>query len=370
MAAMRIPGVRAQLRPLKLLVTDLVAAREAGHGRQAIDILLCDPMGLAVDSAGNVYVSDRDRGLVWMVDHGGIARIFAGTGRRGPALDGRARRVSLSSPEGIAIHPDGSVFIADAANSVVLRVDARGRAVRIAGTGAPGYSGDGGPATAARLDRPSDVRLDSRGNLYIADVRNHRVRMVDTAGVIRTAAGTGAPGLAADGSPATESPLDSPWGIDLDPWDRLWIADSENHRIRVLGPDGILTTVAGTGLPGHSGDGGPGADATLDTPQGLFVTADGYAYIGDEHNHAVRVLGPDGIMRPFMGTGAPGRAPDGAPALTAALNDPESILVRPDGSVLITDGDNGRVIVVTPDGLTRNFAGRPDDGTCQRRPAA
>ena len=168
-----------------------------GDGRPASELLLCYPMGLAINRAGDLLISDRGRErrgrVVWRIDAKGIAHIVAGTGRRGPATEGWALKLTFERPEGLAVSADGSVFLSDGFNHSVYRIAADGRVERVAGTGSPGFSGDGGIASQAMLFRPADIRLDRAGNLFIADVRNHRVRKVDPSGRITTVAGTGAP---------------------------------------------------------------------------------------------------------------------------------------------------------------------------------
>ena len=254
--------------------------------------------------------------------------------------------------------PLGQILFVDNVNHVLLRVASDGTITRIAGTGAPGYSGDGGPANEAALNAPYDVHRDSQGNIYIADTSNHRIRKVSPHGIITTVAGIGEPGYAGDDGPATEAKLNKPYNILIDGKDRLLIADSNNHVIRRVDDNGVITTIVGSGRKGYAGDGGPALEARLDTPQALFLAAKPLLYVGDEHNHVVRVLGPDGTLSHLIGTGEPGFAADGTPARVAPLNDPEGILVREDGSIIILDGDNRRVIEIDTEGCARNFAGR------------
>ncbi len=208
------------------------------------------------------------------------------------------------------------------------------------------------------LDTPHDVRLDSQGNLYIADVYNHRIRKVDRNGMITTVAGSGVAGFSGDGGLATEARLNTPWGLLIDREDNLLIADSENHRIRKVGRDGTITTLAGSGERGYDGDGGPAQSAKFDTPQALALDVNGRLYIGDEHNHAIRIVEPDGSIRTLIGGRGPGFSGDGLAVLHAQVNDPESLWIRPDGSVLVTDRGNARVRLVSPSGIISTWAGR------------
>ncbi|MGH8602032.1 MAG: hypothetical protein ACREXR_04420, partial [Gammaproteobacteria bacterium] len=216
---------------------------ESGDGRAATEILLRDPGGLAEDSNGNIYISDRS-GFVWKVDPIGVAHVIAGIGRRGTAHTGIAALNSeLGSPEGVAVDRRNRVYFADSFNSVVLRIEQDGKLTRIAGDGTAGYDGDGGPATSASLKRPFDIRFDSRANLYIVDVGNNRIRRVDGNGIIRTVAGVGMSGYSGDGGLATAARLNEPYGAYVDVDGNLYIADSGNHVIRKVDKSGVIHTV-------------------------------------------------------------------------------------------------------------------------------
>jgi sugar lactone lactonase YvrE len=357
--------VRGELRlALRRLHSPALAPGELGDGGPARALRLFDPMGLAQDPDGNVFVSDRGRGLrgrlIWRITPDGVAHALAGTGSKGDPLPGvEALRSPLRSPEGLCLDAAGRLVFADQAASLVLRIDAAGRLERVAGTGARGFGGDGGPATDATLHQPYDVRADSRGNLFVADVANHRIRRIGADGIITTVAGTGEAGYSGDGGPAREARLHTPYGVFLDARDRLWIADTENHVVRRVDGDGTITTVAGTGRRGFGGDGGPAREALLDAPQSLWIDAGGRVFVGDEHNHAVRVIDPDGTISTLAGDGRPGRAEDGAAGARARLRDPEAVLLRPDGTLLVTDGDNGRVVRLDRAGRLQPFAGAP-----------
>jgi sugar lactone lactonase YvrE len=338
-----------------------------GDGRPASQLLLCYPMGLAINQAGELLISDRGRErrgrVVWRIDSQGIAHIVAGTGRRGRATEKSALKLNLEKPEGLAVAADGSVFVSDGFNHSVYRIAPDGAVQRIAGTGSPGFSGDGGLASHALLFRPADIRMDKAGNLFIADVRNHRVRKVDPSGRITTVAGTGEPGFSPDGTPADRAQLDTPWGLGLDLHDRLLIADGANHRVRRVEDDGRLVTLAGTGRQGFDGDGGLATKASLNFPEGLFVDRRGRLFIGDEWNNAVRVVDTDGIISTVIGTGFPGRAWIGGVARRSPVDDPENIVVTTDG-VVISDGNNGRVIRIADDGIIHLVAGRGETAAC------
>jgi DNA-binding beta-propeller fold protein YncE len=249
------------------------------------------------------------------------------------------------------------VYFADSYNHVVLRIDQDGTLRRVAGTGRPGQGNEGVPARESALNQPYDVRVDPAGNLYIADFGNHRVRRVDPDGMIRTVAGTGKPGYSGDGGPATRAQLHGPYGVFPDAKLGLLIADTYNHVIRAVDRRGRIRTLAGTGTRGYGGDGGPALSATFDSPQGLAMTGRGSILVGDEHNHAIRVIEPGGIVRTLGGSGRAGFSPDGTPAEGARLADPENMLPADEGAVLFTEAGSGRVRYVGSDGRLGTLVG-------------
>lgn len=338
----------------------------AGSGQPARAISMFDPVGLAEDARGNLYFADRGSGaragvhighFIWRIVPSGMAEVVAGTGIKGTPGDGQqALEADLGAPAGLAMDSTGRLHFADPYNHIVMRIEADGRLTRIAGTGEPGFSGDGGSARDAALNKPYDIDLDAAGNLYIADYANHRVRMVAPDGRIATLAGTGTPGYSGDHGPPAQAQLNGVYGVHVHQDGRLLIADSGNHVVRQVARDGTITTLAGTGEAGNSGDGGPAERARLDAPESLFVDAAGRLYVGDESNHNIRVIEPAGIITTLIGDGAPGYAMVGQPASEAPLNDPEYLLVRADGTFVISDGDTGRLLTLD-DGKVAVVAG-------------
>jgi hypothetical protein len=256
------------------------------------------------------------------------------------------------------VDKSGNLLIADSFNHSILKLEHDGYFTRVAGNGQRGYSGDGKQATEAQLAFPYDIRLDSKGNLFIADVHNQCIRKVDGNGVISTVAGTGLKGYSGDGGPAVKAKLNMPYGIIIDKDDNLLIADSDNNVIRKVSGDGIINTIAGTGQVGYEGDGGSALAAKFNSPQAFALDDIGRLYINDEHNNAIRFIDTDGKVRSLIGVKGPGFSGDGGPASAAQIADPENIMVRRNGSVLICARDNSRLRIVTPDGIINTFAGK------------
>jgi YD repeat-containing protein len=275
---------------------------------------------------------------------------YAGDG--GPA--GKAR---LNRPEKITLGPDGTLYIADTRNHRIRRVSPDGVITTLTGTGDAGSAGDGGPAGQAQLNQPQSVALGPDGSLYIADTGNHRIRRVTQDGTITTVAGTGSSGYSGDGNPAGQARLNRPEGVDVAPDGTLYIADTGNHRIRQVTPDGVIATFAGTGVNGYSGDGGIAGQAQLNQPQSVALGPNGSLYIADTGNHRIRRVMPDGIITTLAGTGVRGESEDGTPAVDARLNRPEEIDVGPDGILYIADTGNYRIRRVIPQGIITTLAG-------------
>lgn len=284
--------------------------------------------------------------------HGSITT-FAGTTGGMAGDGGPASLARLSAPQGVATAPDGGVLIADAGNHRIRRVAPDGIIGTIAG-GVQGLGGDGGPAVAADLDSPAGVALLHDGSILIADTGNHRIRRISPAGTITTVAGT-TRGLSGDGGPAVAARLDSPWAIAPTADGGYLVADAGNGRVRRIDASGVITTVAGT-VPGMDGDGGPATAARLSDPRGLTVTADGGFLIADRGNGRVRRVGPDGVITTVAGAGL-GFAGDGGTGASALLAGPASVLPLEHGGLLIADTGSERVRRVTPLGAVVTAAG-------------
>jgi YD repeat-containing protein len=337
-----------------------------GDGGPAIAASFGNPSDVAVGPDGSLYVSDGFAGRVRRVAPDGIISNFAGDGSRlgtGYGGDGGlATAAALNYPSGLALGRDGSVYIADSHNDRIRRVGPDGIITTVAGIGTKSCGafscipavGDGGPAIAAELNSPRALALGPDGSLYVAEMYD-RIRRVGTDGIITTVAGTGTEGYGGDGGPATEALLYAPRSMAIGPDGSLFIADSNNFRIRRVGTDGIITTVAGTGASGYSGEGGPATAAMLNWPSCVAVGPDGSLFIADSGSGStdwthdrIRRVGPDGIITTIAGTGASGFGGDGGLPTAAGLYDPRGLALAPDGSLYIADRGNLRIRRVAP----------------------
>ncbi len=329
----------------------------SGDGGPATLAQLHDPSGITVDGAGNVFIADYGNNRVRKVTPNGVISTIAGNGTQGFSGDGGpAASAQLYYPWGVAVDAAGNLFIGDWGNSRVRKVTPGGVISTVAGNGAEGFSGDGGPAASAQLRHPYGVALDGAGNLLIADCGNNRVRKMTPDGVISTVAGGGTSGLG-DGGPAFSAQLYYPWSVAVDAVGDLFIADSWNSRIRKVTPSGVISTVAGNGIWGFSGDGGPATSAQLFHPWGVSVDTAGHLFIADYGNNRIRKVTPDGVISTAAGNGTEGFCGDGGPATSAQVNNAQGMTVDAAGNLFIADTGNNRVRKVTPDGVISTVAG-------------
>ena len=344
----------------------------SGDGGPATSASLNQPSSVAVDTAGNLYIVDKDNQRIRKVTPGGTITTVAGNGDFGFTGDGGpATSASLNFPRGVAVDADGNLYIADTYSNRIRKVTPGGTITTVAGSGsadpgAGGFSGDGGPATSASLNFPTSAALDALGNLYIADLGNHRVRKVTPGGTITTVAGSGPPGaFSGDGGSATSASLNLPSGVAVDAAGNLFIADLINERVRKVDAIGIITTVAGNGSFGFSGDGGQATDAELARPADVAVDAAGDLYIADTDNQRVRKVTSGGIITTVAGNGNIGFSGDGGPAISAELHlssGAGGVAVDADNNLYIADTNNGRIRKVTPGGTISTVAG--SDAPC------
>jgi cysteine-rich repeat protein len=334
-----------------------------GDGAPAIFAELQDPGDVAVDGLGRVAIADTDNNVVREIAVDGSISTVAGTGTPGYRGDAAAAiAAELASPAGVAIDAAGRILIADTANSVVRRIESDGTISTIAGNGSIAYGGDNGPATEAALAFPIGVAVDASGDVFLADAFNQRVRRVDTAGTITTVAGTGTSGFAGDGGPGSGAELASPWGLAIDAQGALWIADMTNQRLRELATDGTISTIAGNGTLGVGGEGGVATGAQLSNPFGVAVDATGRIVIADNFHQRIRRVELDGTIHTIAGTGLQGYSGDGAAATDAELNGPDGVAIDAMGRIYIADTYNHAIRRVDLDGTIHTIAGTGQQG--------
>jgi RHS repeat-associated protein len=318
-------------------------AGSSGDGGPATEAQLSFPMAVVEAPDGSLYIAEQGSHRVRRVDPDGTISTFAGGRGAGFSGDGGpAAEAQLFHPRGVAVGSDGSLYIADRSNHRVRRVSPNGLIDTLAGDGQRDFGGDGGSATDAQLNSPRDVAVAPDGGVYIADTGNRRVRRVGPDGTISTAAGSGRAAFARDGGPATDAGL-SVWGIAVGSDASVYIADRNNNRVRRVSPDGIINTVAGSGTRGYSGDGGPAIEADLNWPSSVAIGADSSIYLAEHHNSRVRRLSPSGTITTLAGTGEAGSGGDSGPATEAQLDEPYGVAVGAQGSIYIADRRNHRV---------------------------
>jgi DNA-binding beta-propeller fold protein YncE len=328
LAAALVLGLLSRAGPAR------AAAPESGRVELVAGDGLDEPFGVEFDREGRTYIVEMGGHRVTVLDARGGRRILAD---------------DFKGPHHLRMGPDGALYVTDTWNYRVRRFDLRtGGSTVVAGTGQKGLSGDGGPATAAQFGGIFSIAFH-KGALYICDLDNRRIRAVDLrTGVVTTVAGNGEKGVPRDGEDARVQPLFDPRAIEVDAKGNLYIAERGGHALRVVDPAGKIRTVAGTGVAGMSGDGGPALAAQLNGPKHIFVEKSGDVLITDTENHVIRRYSPrDGTIRRVAGTGVIGTGGLGLPALECPLNRPHGAVVHPKtGALYIADSENHRVLRV------------------------
>lgn len=339
------------------IITTAVGTGEQGYGGDggpAARALLNGPFDVGFDADGNLYFSDTFNHCIRRVDaRTDVITTYAGCGEAGYSGDGGpATRARFNEPYGIAVDKSGNVYVADRHNHGVRRVDgASGIVTTFAGNGSAGFSGDDGAASSAGMVEPNGLALDpEHGRLFITDVADHRIRVIDLAsGIIWTFAGTGEPEHSGEGGPATAAGIHGARAVKVAADGTVYILERQGSTLRAVDPrTAIITTVAGTGVKSYSGDNGPAVAATFNAPKELAIDREGNLLIVDTENHAIRQVDIcSGMVVTIAGNGRQGGQGDGGPARAASLDRPHGAAVAPDGSIYIGDTNNHRIRKLT-----------------------
>lgn len=329
------------------LIAVPVDAKTGSSKATETEISLVD--GITMDKKGNVFIAMREHNIISRIDTKGVMTRYAGSGESGFSGDGGpAIKANFKTPAGLTFDPEGNLYIADRENHRVRKLDTSGNISTFAGIGKAGFSGDGGPAVRAKLNLPSGLAVDKKGNLYISDRSNDRIRVVDKKGVIRTYAGSGIAGFQGDAGPALKAQLDKPFGIALDEAENLYIADRNNNRVRKVSPEGIITTVAGDGGFFFMGDNGPAYRASVAAPTGVAVDKKGNLYIADRNNNRIRLVDKLGMIRTVAGTGQQDYNGESETARETNLYLPFGLTVDSNDNLLVIDRSHYRIRRIDP----------------------
>lgn len=327
----------------------------AGDSGPASAAQLNNPCSLALDSSGNIYIGDQVNYRIRKMTNGGNISTYAGTGTAGDTgSGGAATSATIRAACGMTVDGSGTLFFADTGNHDIKKVVSSGTLTTIAGTGSAGYAGDQHLATTAQFNRPTGVVQDGAGNVYVADSGNNAIRILTTDGNMKPFAGSGCTSsgctasYSGDGLSAGQAMLANPTGLAMDGVGNLYVADTDNGVIRKITPGGgTVSTYAGNGFNAYSGDGGPATKAALNHPRGVALDAAGNLYIADTNNNRIRVVLPNGNIFTVAGTGIIGSGGDGGPATRAGLRFPAGIAVDKSGNVYVADTQNSNIRLLT-----------------------
>ena len=343
--------------PLAYRIQTFAGSNPIADSVNALEEYIGQPASIAADSKGNVYYPDIARCVIRKVTPEGIVTTAAGNGRSGYSGDGGpATAAQINGDAALAVDSYDNLYIADTYNFRIRKVTADGTITTIAGTGLAGFTGDGGPATAARFGVFSGIAVDSKGNVYTGS-GDSRVRKISSDGLVQTVAGTGVNGSSGDGGPALQARIGVA-NIAIDSEDNFYVLDLFNYRIRKVMPDGIITTVAGTGVRGSDGDNGPATAARIGVVADAKTDGKGGLYFAEISSNRVRHIRADGVIETVAGTGAAGYSGDGGPSVQATMNYPWFLAVLPDGSLAIAEAFNNVIRLVVPGGNISTIAGR------------
>ena len=327
-----------------------------GDGGKATSVTLTQPSNVFVDYFGNIYISENNYRLR-KVDVKGIITTIAGNGKLNFRGDGGQAIDASMSPMGVTVDKLGNLYISDYGNNRIRKVGLNGIINTIAGDSLQGYSGDGIKATLSSLYTPSKTALDNKGNLYICDENNNRIRKVDTNGIITTFAGNNSQGYSGDGALANQAQINTPFGVATDNMGNIYIAEYGSNVIRKVDTTGIISTIVGNGNRGYSGDGGLAILATLNQPYDVTVDTIGNLYLIDQGNNVIRKVDKYGIISTVAGTGGRGYGGDEDSAINANLNAPRGIAIDRIGNLYISDNGNQRIRMVNPKGIISTIVG-------------
>ncbi|HMH20175.1 MAG TPA: hypothetical protein VK563_00295 [Puia sp.] len=324
--------------PTTLVVGTLAGTGQSGSN-EGLSATFNVPAGVAIDAAGNVYVADKSNHLIRMITTSGVTSLFAGNGAPG-FNDGASAAAQFFYPAGVAVDTSGNVYVADSGNQRIRKITTSGQVSTLAGSGLQGFAE--GPGSSARFNSPGGIAVDTIGNIYVADTNNHRIRKISPSGLVSTLAGNGMEGFA--NGPGIFAQFSSPSGVAVDLSGTLYVADGNNHRIRMITLAEGVTTLAGSGIMGFAE--GAGAQASFNTPAGVAVDATGNVYVADRSNFRIRTITPSGTVSTLAGNGA-AQWMDGPPQ-TAAFNLPCGIAVNAAGNFIIADTANNRIRTIAP----------------------
>jgi trimeric autotransporter adhesin len=315
------------------------------------------PRSLALASDGSLYFIDGI--YVRKMSPSGTVTTISQSMVNGFGGDGGSAMQAVFSHDvrDLAVDGQGNVYLADTANHRIRKIDANGILSTVAGNGTAAFDGDGGPASAAALNLPTSVAVDAAGNLFIADTRNSRIRKVSSSGIISTIAGNGLVGFTGDGAPASNAALNNPQLLAMDPFSNLHFYDGANYRIRKISADGLIATIAGGSSPFPFGDGNAATNANLQNPKNFAFDGSGNMYVADAGNSRVRKIAPNGRISTIAGNGNNGFGGDGGLATQAMLSQPTAIAIDATGNLYVADYSNNRVRKVTPAGIISTVAG-------------
>ncbi len=330
----------------------------SGDGGAATMASMWNPNGIAFDASGNLFMADYGNNRIRKVNTASIISTVAGGTFTGYGDGGTALNAQLTGPCWSAKDAYGNLYVTDIDASTIRKIGTSGIISTISGTGTPGYSGDGGPATAAQLYYPYAIDFDQSGNLFMCDLGTSIIRKIDPSGIITTIAGTASTfGNSGDGGPASACLLNSPVNLKVDRYNRIYICDRSNRKIRMIDTTGIITTVAGNGTSGYTGDGGPATNAEMVSPHGIAFDGSGNLYFADASKSVVRKVTPSGIISTVAGIGTFGFSGDGGPATNAALAFPCALAVDSAGNIFVSDGNNSCIRKIDASGTINTVIG-------------